>query len=321
VSMTSAFHRTLAGLGGLLLAAGGVQAADDLKAQKELAPSPEVGSTGYHQPPALSDLPDDQFGEAVRRGRKAFIQTQKYAGKYVGNGQNCSNCHLGGGTVPNSAPLWGAWPVYPKYRGKNDHVNTMDERIRGCFTYSMDAQDSAAGHPPPPDSQVLKDMQAYMFWMARGAAVGKSLPGRGYKAVSKPEDGYSVARGDKVYQDQCAICHGDDGQGRFADDGTQIFPALWGPRAYNWGAGMHRVNTAAAFIKYNMPLGKAQPAAAKGALTDQQAWDVAAFINSHERPQDPRFDGSIAETADKWHQHECLYDSKVRGHKLGQGVN
>jgi len=313
----------LAGLVGTLVlgfGSGLAPAADDLKTQKELAPAPDVGTEGYHQAPSLADIPDNQFGEAVRRGMKAFVQTRKYAGEYVGNGQNCANCHLGAGTVANSAPLWAAWPVYPKYRGKNDHVNTMDERIRGCFTYSMNAGDSEAGHPPEPDSQVLKDMQAYMFWMARGAPVGKKLPGRGYREVPMPDGGYSVARGEAVYADQCAICHGDDGGGEFAADGTQIFPALWGPKAYNWGAGMHRVNTAAAFIKYNMPLGKADPVAKHAALSDQEAWDVAAFINSHERPQDPRFEGSIAATADNWHSHECLYNSEVRGHKLGQGV-
>ncbi|MCS4505963.1 c-type cytochrome [Arhodomonas aquaeolei] len=304
----------------LTFAAGAGHAADDLRAQKELAPSPDAGEAGYHQAPSPDAIPDGAFGDSVRRGREAFIHTRKNAGEYVGNGQECANCHVGGGTVANSAPLWGAWPVYPKYRGKNDHVNTMDERIRGCFTYSMNAQDSEAGHPPPPDSQVLKDMQAYMFWMAQGLTVGKAAPGRGYKAVPKPDGGYSIDRGKTVYTKECAICHGDDGRGRFAADGTQIFPPLWGPKAYNWGAGMHRINTAAAFIKYNMPLGKANPAAAEGVLSDQEAWDVAAYINSHERPQDPRFEGDIASTDRDWHNHTCLYGDERDGHTIGTGA-
>lgn len=60
---------------------------------------------------------------------------------------------------------------------------------------------------------------------------------------------------------------------------------LWGDGAYNWGGGMHRVNTAANFIKANMPLSKSY------SLSDQDAWDVAAFVNSHERPQDPSHGG------------------------------
>jgi thiosulfate dehydrogenase len=57
---------------------------------------------------------------------------------------------------------------------------------------------------------------------------------------------------------------------------------VWGRDSYNKGAGMHHVPTAAAFIKANMPLG--QP----NTLTDQEAWDVAAFVNSQPRPGDPR---------------------------------
>ena len=72
---------------------------------------------------------------------------------------------------------------------------------------------------------------------------------------------------------------------------TSVFPALWGKDSYNWGAGMHRINTAAGFIQHNMPLGRGET------LSDQEAWDVAAYINSHERPQDPRLiNGSIDET-------------------------
>jgi thiosulfate dehydrogenase len=77
---------------------------------------------------------------------------------------------------------------------------------------------------------------------------------------------------------------------------------------------MHRINTAASFIKANMPLSK------PNSLTDQQAWDVAAFMDSHERPQDPRFKGSIDKTAKAFHQHQCLYDKKIDGKTLGQGA-
>ncbi len=78
-------------------------------------------------------------------------------------------------------------------------------------------------------------------------------------------------------------------------DGTTLFPPLWGEAAYNWGAGMHRVDTAAAFIRHNMPLGLG------ASLTEQEAWDVAQFVNSHERPQDPRFAGDLTETANAFH--------------------
>ncbi|MCH3072690.1 c-type cytochrome, partial [Listeria monocytogenes] len=92
--------------------------------------------------------------------------------------------------------------------------------------------------------------------------------------VAPPEGGYSIERGAKVYAAQCAICHGADGQGQMAL-GQTVCPPLWGAQSFNWGAGMHRINTAASFIKYNMPLGK------PGTLSDRDAWDVAAFMHSH----------------------------------------
>ena len=52
---------------------------------------------------------------------------------------------------------------------------------------------------------------------------------------------------------------------------------LWGPDSFNDGAGMHRVKTAAAFIHANMPLGQAN-------LPLEDAYDVAAFINTKPRP-------------------------------------
>ena len=74
---------------------------------------------------------------------------------------------------------------------------------------------------------------------------------------------------------------------------------------------MHRVNTAAGFIKANMPLGAAT-------LSDQQAWDVARFIDSQERPQDPRFTGSVSETAEQYHGEHSMYGQTVNGVVLGQ---
>jgi thiosulfate dehydrogenase len=32
------------------------------------------------------------------------------------------------------------------------------------------------------------------------------------------------------------------------------------------------------------------------------------FMNSHDRPKDPRFEGSLAQTRDKLHGENCLYE-------------
>lgn len=281
-----------------------VSVAKDKDYQAELPAAPK-GPASF-TPPSEDEIPDNQFGEAVRYGKSLFTNTQQLRGKYVGNGLNCVNCHLDRGRRANAAPLWGAFPMYPAYRKKNDHVNTMEERIQGCFRYSMN------GTPPPAGSKELTALVTYSYWLSTGAPIGKALPGRGYPKLAKPEQAPDIQRGKKVFQENCAICHGANGQGTKVN-GRYAFPPLWGKYSFNWGAGMHRVNTAASFIKANMPFGK------PNSLTDQEAWDVAAFMNSHERPQDPRFESSIEKTAKDYHKHNCFYGKTMDGKQLGEG--
>jgi thiosulfate dehydrogenase len=257
------------------------------------------------QPPSEDSLGQGEFADMVRLGKKIFIDTPHHAGQYTGNDLSCSNCHLNAGRLANSAPLWAAWVSYPAYRGKNKMVNTMEQRIQGCFRYSMN------GTPPPADSRELKAIMSYAYWLASGAPTNVNLPGRGYPKLDKPAKPANFQRGQQVYQSHCALCHGDDGQGQRLGDKV-IFPPLWGERSFNWGAGMHRINTAASFIRANMPLGQG------GSLSVQQAWDVAYFLNSHERPQDPRFNGDLAVTDEKFHNHQCRYGDSVEGKRLGQ---
>lgn len=255
-------------------------------------------------PPAESAIPDDAFGNAVRYGRTLFTDTANRMPQHVGNALTCGNCHLDAGKLADSAPMWGAWVRYPAFRAKTGEVNTLAERIQGCFQYSMN------GTAPAHDSPELKALLAYMYWMSTGAPTGATLRGSGYPTLEQPEQPADPTRGQGVYQEYCALCHGADGQGQQAR-GVQVFPPLWGDRSYNWGAGMHRINTAAAFIRANMPLGR------PGTLSVQQAWDVAAYINSFERPQDPRWQGSVEKTDERFHNHQCLYGGTVEERRLG----
>lgn len=284
---------------------------------------PQGAPTGAHggfRPPSRESVPSGPLGDAIRLGEAIFTQTFSHpsSAPYVGNTQTCGGCHLDAGRLADSAPLWAAWVAYPAFRAKDQRISTLSERIQGCFTYSMNAQASTVGHAPEADSEPLVALISYAYWLATGAPTGdQAMPGRGYPAIEVPPEGFDPERGAQVFRTACAVCHGADGQGAWAR-GEQIFPPLWGPHSYNWGAGMHRIDTAAAFIKRNMPLGL--PAV----LSDQDAWDVAAFVNAHERPQDPRFNGNLAETAAKYHASNFDYYGKRRdpdGWLLGEGVS
>ncbi|MGI2037846.1 c-type cytochrome [Shewanella frigidimarina] len=294
----------------------------------------------YLQPAPLTAIPEGDFGDKVRLGYQLFVNTQQLRDKYVGNELNCVNCHMNSGRQANSSPLWAAYFAYPAYRKKNDKVNSFQERIQGCFTYSMN------GKAPAENSPELVAISAYSYWLGMSglmdqykiagpvpelsdaelvkggkrddfpipAAIAKhldtaalsQLPGRGYPKTAQPELAYSPERGQAVYQAHCQVCHGEDGQGQVIA-GVTALPPLWGAQSYNWGAGMHRVNTAADFIYENMPLGKSVQ------LTVQQAWDVAAYLNSYDRPQDPRFNGDVSKTQATYHQHQGYYGQSVAG--------
>ncbi|MGV8892007.1 MAG: c-type cytochrome [Burkholderiaceae bacterium] len=245
-------------------------------------------------PPAESAIPKNEYGKMVLMGKNIFVNTQQYAQSFVGNGLNCANCHLDNGRKADSAPLWAAYVLYPAYRKKTGQVDTIQSRIQGCFRFSMN------GKPPALDSKEMTALVTYHYWLASGAPTGVKLPGQGFVKVPTPAQTPDLARGGEVYKNNCALCHGVSGEGTKAN-GVYAFPPLWGKDSFNWGAGMHRIDTAAGFIKANMPYGRG------GTLSDQDAWDVALFMNSHERPKDPRFKGSIAQTRDKDHDENCLY--------------
>ncbi|MDA8378002.1 MAG: c-type cytochrome [Planctomycetia bacterium] len=108
-----------------------------------------------------------------------------------------------------------------------------------------------------------------------------NLPGRGYKFLKLPALKPSAARGKAVFTINCIACHGMHGQGRKIN-GVYQYPPLWGAHSFNFGAGMAKLKMVSAFVKANMPLNN------PGSLTNQQAWDVAAYVDSHKRPPDPQ---------------------------------
>lgn len=262
-------------------------------------------STPLFQPPPDSAIPAGPFGDVVRRGEEIFRNPATYAPQFVGNQLRCSNCHFDAGRQPWAAPMWAAYVAFPAYRAKNGHVNTFAERLQGCFRFSMN------GKAPPLGDPVLVALETYSFFLAKGLPTGEDAPGRGYPQLPKPELPTDYARGAQVFAQHCAMCHGPQGLGISAG-GKVLGAPLWGPHSFNWGAGMAEINTAAAFIHANMPYG------AGGTLSVQQAWDVATYVDSQVRPQDPRFVRSVAETRKRFHNSPfSMYGLTVTGPVLG----
>ena len=216
-------------------------------------------------PPSPETVPGSHLGEQIRLGYQIVVNTQEYARAYVGNRLNCTNCHLDGGLNPNSASFVGLAAIYPEYRARSAKVNTLADRVNECFERSLN------GRALPPDSSKLQAIVAYITWLSQGVPSGAALSWRGLQPIEsrRPLD---PGNGKIVFANKCAFCHGSDGLG------TMAGPPVWGPQSYNIAADMARVSVAAAFIKSNMPRARGW------SLSDDDAYDVAAYINSRPRP-------------------------------------
>ncbi|HCC57645.1 MAG TPA: cytochrome C [Solibacterales bacterium] len=218
------------------------------------------------RPPDPKAIPQGPVGDNIRLGMRIFNETPKYAAEFVGNRQNCSDCHIQGGAQPYAAPMVGLSGLFPMFNQRANRVITLEDRVEECFVRSE------SGRPLPYDSPKMVAVVSYVHWLSQGQVSGKPFPGRGFVKLPKltPDAGNGAA----VYRDQCSGCHGQDGAGK-----PPILPALWGPDAYNDGAGMNSVEKMAAFVQHNMPQNK------PGTLSAQEAYDVAAYVKSkpHQR--------------------------------------
>lgn len=229
-----------------------------------LGEAPASGEVDWTAPDP-DTIASNAEGQRIRHGQEIFTQTVTAASSYVGNQLNCADCHLKNGAQAWSAPLVGVTYRYPSFSKRAGHTIDLPTRIQECMVRSEN------GKPLPPGGDEMTDLVAYMTWLSKSAPSGH-LHGTGLIPVDTPAK-VDVSDGARIYANICANCHGPDGAGR-----PPAYPPLWGPNSFNSGAGMAQTPKLARFVLKNMPLD--QP----GTLTVQQAFDVAAFVDSHPRP-------------------------------------
>ncbi|TPG71916.1 c-type cytochrome [Hymenobacter nivis] len=251
------------------------------------APAPAKSQSANFFAPArflLDSVAHNPEGELIRYGHALIAHTPQYLGprakapllRLAGSNLACQNCHLQAGQKAFSAPYVGIWGIYPTYKGRENAISTLEERINGCMARSLN------GRPLPLAGREMKAIITYMKWLGRQVPVGEKVQGQGFVKFTMPNRAADLGQGKIVFAQQCASCHGAGGQGqRVGADAQYQYPPLWGPDSYNDGAGMHRLQTAARFIKANMPFGAT---AEHTVLSDAAAYDVAAYINSMPRP-------------------------------------
>lgn len=254
--------------------------AKDVAAMREQLDVKKLDNSKF-ETPRLADMLKEKNGEQLVYGARLNLDTHKLLPKNVGNALNCTSCHMNAGTVAGGSPYVGISAFFPSYAPRAGKIITLEDRINGCFRRSMN------GKPLPMDSAEMKAMVAYFDWMKRETKPEDKVEGRGVGKVSmdiKP----NTENGKKVYQAQCAACHGADGEGIKTAQGEWIYPPLWGEQSFNIGAGMARTYTAAAFVKRNMPIAfRNHFPLGQGGLTDQEVVDVAEYFTHQPRPDFP----------------------------------
>ncbi len=211
--------------------------------------------------------------------------------RFAGNRLSCDSCHLHAGAEPGSLSLSGAVRNYPKFSARTATIRTLEARINECMGRSMN------GRPFPEGSPQLIAIATWIRSLAaRDEAVGESNGKAAEQPKFQPPDRTAkVYAGKQIYERRCATCHGYNGSGLLASSNPirgYVFPPLWGPDSFNTGAGMHRLLTAAPFTKARMPLGRPD-------LTDDEAYDVAAYINSQPRPEMPNLEADFPDKRTK----------------------
>jgi thiosulfate dehydrogenase len=232
--------------------------------------------------PADAAIPAGEAGASIRRGRALLESTRDSLPKYVGNNLRCISCHLDYGRRLKTAPLLGAYARYPRYVDRSGAVISIEERVNYCFTRSL------AGRRLSPLGSDMHDIVSYLEFLSTGIPMGAHTRGEGTPPLPEKLAG-NPARGAVLYGPTCTRCHGANG------GGTMSAPALWGAQSFTIGAGMAREGRAAAFIQRTMPHDK------PGTLTDQQAFDLAAFLMSKARPDLPGKAGD-------WPKGDAPYD-------------
>lgn len=232
--------------------------------------------------PDWAEMEKEPNAEELNYGKELVANTAEYLGpkgkvKAISNGMNCQNCHLQAGTAPLGNNYGAVASTYPKVRARSGKEEDIQKRINDCFERSLN------GKALSRDSKEMNAMVAYINWVGKDVPKGEVPAGSGIYELPLLDRAADPAKGKLVYEKQCASCHQADGKGMAKPDGSgYLYPPLWGENSYNHGAGLYRISRFAGYVKANMPLGATfeQPI-----LSDEESWDLAAYVNSMERPK------------------------------------
>lgn len=226
-------------------------------------------------------IEDSLLRVKVEYGKELIAHTAKFLGPNgsiakLSNGMNCQNCHLDAGTATFGNNYGSVASTYPKFRARSGSVEDIYKRINDCFERSLN------GKSLDTNSNEMQAIKAYIEFIGSNVKKGEKAEGSGLKEMKYLGRAANPENGKLVYVTKCQSCHQKNGEGTLTVDKTEYtYPPLWGNQSYNDGAGLYRISNFAKYVKSNMPLGATHE---NPQLSDEEAWDVAAFVNAQSRP-------------------------------------
>ena len=215
---------------------------------------------------------------------------------YVHSVMACSSCHFTGGHVPFGAPFYQTPSKFlpdsetglgPYFRPLG-HYRSVEDAIIDCMRNCINASRS-----PDPNDPVVQALVTYIEWVRDGVIdpamqqdwtllppeAGTRLPAiEGVLAMRA-----NPIRGAGLYASQCADCHDEDGPGAGEyreDEERPRIPPLWGlQNGWSHGAAFFRNPVLAAYVQEHMPYEEPRT------LSNQDALDIAAYINAADKPR------------------------------------
>ncbi len=244
---------------------------------------PEKPKSNFWIPPSESTLDGNPAKDHILYGRDLIVNTALFFGPKgkvnanSTNGMNCQNCHLDAGTRVFGNNYSAVASTYPKYRARSGASENIYKRVNDCFERSLN------GKALDTNSKEMQAITSYIKWLGKDVEKGKKPDGSGLKDIAMLDRACEPLKGKAIYIEKCQVCHSKNGDGQLNPaTGAFLYPPLWGPKSYNVGAGLYRISNFAKYVKYNMPLGSTHE---NSQLSDEEAWDIAAFVNSQEHPK------------------------------------
>ena len=226
-------------------------------------------------------IPNTPEGDLIRYGRELIAHTALYLGPTgkvmaISNGMNCQNCHLKAGKKPFGNNYAGVAATYPRFRPRSGTVESVEKRVNDCIERSLN------GKKLDDNSREMQAFVSYITWVGSEVRKGVYPKGAGLLDLPLLDRPADPLKGSEVYIIHCKLCHGEQGEGVRDSGGIEWkYPPLCNENSYNIGAGLFRLSRFAGYVKANMPYGTSYD---NPLLTDEEAWDVAAYINSLPRP-------------------------------------